>query len=87
MADSSQPVYFSLIYSGGGVGGFDSSGIIPAVDVALEEIERNNVLPGYNLTYDRPVDSQVLDNICFLTIALIILYLFFHIAIYTPFFI
>ena len=53
------PVYFSFIYSGGGAGGFDSSGVIPAVDIALEEIERNNLLPGYNLTYDQAVDSQV----------------------------
>ena len=56
---SSKPVYFSFIYSGGGPGGFNSSGVIPAVDIALEEIQRNNLLPGYNLTYDEPVDSKV----------------------------
>ena len=58
-SSSKQPVYFSFIYSGGGAGGFDSSGVIPAVDIALEEIERNNLLPGYNLTYDQPIDSEV----------------------------
>ena len=60
---SAAPVYFSLIYSGGGAGGFNSSSVIPAIDIALEEIARNDVLPGYNLTYYSAVDSQVRYNI------------------------
>jgi hypothetical protein len=40
--------------------GFNSSGAIPAADMALEDINSNaNMLPGYNLVYDRVRDSQV----------------------------
>ena len=40
--------------------GFNSSGVIPAADIALEDINSDpDVLPGYNLTYDRVRDSQV----------------------------
>ena len=40
--------------------GFNSSGLIPAADMALEDINRNpRVLPGYNLTYDTLKDSEV----------------------------
>ena len=40
--------------------GFNSSGAIPAADVALEDINRNNsMLPGYRLVYDKPRNSQV----------------------------
>ena len=44
--------------------GFDSSGAIPAADVALDDINGNNsMLPGYKLVYDEPRNSQVLDFI------------------------
>ena len=43
--------------------GFDSSGAIPAIDMALEDINGNdNILPGYNLVYDKVRDSEV--SIC-----------------------
>ena len=43
-----------------GQSGFNSSGVIPAADIALEDINKDpDVLPGYNLTYDRVRDSQV----------------------------
>ena len=40
--------------------GFNSSGGLPAAEMALEDINMDpNVLPGYNLVYDRVRDSQV----------------------------
>ena len=40
--------------------GFNSSGALPAVDMALEDINRNpNILSGYNLMYDKVRDSMV----------------------------
>ena len=43
-----------------GQSGFNSSGVIPAAEMALEDINNDpNVLPGYKPTYDRVRDSQV----------------------------
>ena len=43
-----------------GESGFNSSGVIPAAEIALEDINNDfNVLPGYKLTYDRVRNSQV----------------------------
>ena len=40
--------------------GFNSSGAIPAADVALDDINGNtSMLPGYRLVYDKPRNSQV----------------------------
>ena len=40
--------------------GFNSSGAVPAADIALEHINRSpDILPGYNLVYDQVRDSQV----------------------------
>ena len=40
--------------------GFNSSGLMPAADMALEDINNNpQVLPGYRLMYDTLRDSQV----------------------------
>ena len=40
--------------------GFNSSGFIPAADMAIQDINRNShVLPGYSLNYDVLRDSQV----------------------------
>ena len=40
--------------------GLNSSGVIPAADIALEAINADpNILPGYNLVYDRIRDSEV----------------------------
>ena len=56
--DNIKQVYFSLIYSGGEYG-YKSVGGIPAIDIALEAIEDQQLLPGYNLTYDTPRNSKV----------------------------
>ena len=48
-----------------GQSGFNSSGVIPAAEIALEDINNAGILPGYKLTYDRVRDSQVsliIDN-------------------------
>lgn len=40
--------------------GFNSSGAVPAADVALDDINRNSsVLPGYRLGYDKTRNSKV----------------------------
>lgn len=56
--NETQPVYFSLIVFGG-ENGFNSSVAIPAIDEALEEIENQDLLPGYKLTYIRAQNSKV----------------------------
>ena len=53
-----KPVYFSLIYSGG-ENGFNSTGGIPALDIALEVVRNQQLLEGYDLTYDTPRNSKV----------------------------
>lgn len=58
-AVSDRNLTFMLITSFGEFG-FDSSGAIPAADLALEDIYRNSsMLPGYRLVYDKPRNSQV----------------------------
>ena len=59
-ADSSSnvPVYFSLVVSYGEYG-FNSSGAIPAVNIALDYVNRTQILPGYELTYETVRDSKV----------------------------
>ena len=50
---------FMLITSFGQFG-FNSSGVVPAAEMALEDINNNpDLLPGYNLVYDSIRDSQV----------------------------
>ena len=40
--------------------GYDSSGAIPAADLALNDVNENSsMLPGYRLVYDKPRNSQV----------------------------
>ena len=40
--------------------GFNSSGALPAADIALEDVNNNyDVLPGYSLRYEVARDSQV----------------------------
>ena len=57
--DASHNLTFMFIASYGQFG-FNSSGALPAADMALEDINnRPDVLPGYNLVYDRIRDSQV----------------------------
>lgn len=41
--------------------GFNSSGAVPGVDVALEGIKnRSDILPGYSLVYNEVRDSKVI---------------------------
>ena len=43
-----------------GQSGFDASGVVPAADIALEDINnRSDVLQGYHLMYDKVKDSKV----------------------------
>ena len=43
-----------------GQSGFDASGVVPAADIALEDINSHpDVLQGYHLMYDKVKDSQV----------------------------
>ena len=43
-----------------GQSGFHSSGVVPAADIALEDINNHpNVLRGYRLVYNKVRDSQV----------------------------
>ena len=54
-----QNLSFMLMTSFGEFG-LNSSGIVPAVNIALEDINGSpTLLPGYNLTYDEIRDSQV----------------------------
>ena len=53
-----KPVYFSLVVSYGEYG-YNSSGGIPAINIALEQIRARNILPGYNLTYEEERNSKV----------------------------
>ena len=51
---------FMLIISYGEFG-FNSSGGLPAAEMALEDINSNpDMLPGYNLVYDRIRNSSVM---------------------------
>ena len=59
VAQSNQNLSFMFITSFGRFG-LNSSGAIPAADIALEAINANpNVLPGYNLVYHHYRDSEV----------------------------
>ena len=43
-----------------GQSGLNTSGVVPAADIALEDINSHqNVLSGYTLMYDQVRDSQV----------------------------
>lgn len=58
LAGPSNNVYFSLIVSNGEFG-YNSTGAIPAVDIALEYVKSNQILPDYNLMYERVGNSKV----------------------------
>ena len=61
-----KPVYFSFIVSRGEKG-YNSSAVIPAIDLALETVQRRQLLPGYNLTYDKIKNSQVITSVIIAT--------------------
>ena len=55
------PLYFSFITSK--TGGFISSGAIPIIDKALEQINnRSDILQNYTLQYTTILDSEVSDD-------------------------
>ena len=57
--ETARNLSFMLITSFGEFG-FNSSGAVPGVDTALNRIrERQDMLPGYNLVYDKVRDSKV----------------------------
>ena len=56
---SNRNVTFMFVTSFGQFGP-NTSGVVPAADIALEDINANpDILPGYNLVYDVVRDSQV----------------------------
>ena len=64
VVQSNQNLTFMFITSFGRFG-LNSSGVIPAADIALEAINNDsNILPGYNLVYDRVRDSEVSHDAC-----------------------
>ena len=64
VVQSNQNLTFMFITSFGRFG-LNSSGAMPAADIALEAINDNpNILPGYNLVYDRVRDSEVSESTC-----------------------
>ena len=63
---ASQPhnLTFMMIASYGQYG-FNSSGSLPAIDMALEDINSDpDILLGYNLMYDKVRDSMVSSHSC-----------------------
>ena len=59
VASAEKNLTFMLITSFGEFG-FNSSGAVPAADLALDDInKKNDLLPGYRLVYDKPRNSQV----------------------------
>ena len=59
---------FMLVTSSGGFG-YNSSGTLPAAEIALRNINSHpDLLPGYNLVYDEVRDSKVSrDRVCYKT--------------------
>ena len=57
--DTIKPVYFSLILFKGEYG-FSSWDAIPAIDIALEQIKKEKLLPDYDLTYENQSNSKVI---------------------------
>ena len=56
------PLYFSLILSFGEYG-FNSSGTIPAMEIALKRVDEMQILPGYRLENSPVRDSEVSNEI------------------------
>ncbi len=55
----SQELRYAL-FTSGTTGGFDSSGVVPAIELAEELINADSsILPGYNLTHTPVVDTFV----------------------------
>ena len=63
--DTVKSVYFSLILSKGEYG-FRTWDATPAIDLALETIKNQQLLPGYHLTYEDRSNSKVKEMFCVL---------------------
>ena len=62
--ESNRNLTFMFVTSFGQFG-LNTSSVVPAADLALEDINANpDILPGYNLVYDRVRDSQVCSDEC-----------------------
>ena len=63
---SIQNLTFMFVTSFGRQSGFNASAVVPAADIALEDINSHpDVLQGYHLMYDEVRDSQVsVNNTC-----------------------
>ena len=58
MSEGESNLTFMFVTSFGQFG-LNTSGVVPAADLALEDINANpDILPGYNLVYDRVRDSK-----------------------------
>ena len=61
LAQQQNAISYAFIYSGGGAGGFNSSGSLPAIELAEDMIRANDtILAGYNFTHTAALDSEVL---------------------------
>ncbi len=60
LGTGSKVLNFMLISSGGGE--YDSSGVQPAVDLAVELVNENNVIPGYQLNISSHGNPNVSNN-------------------------
>lgn len=50
------------LFTSGPMGGYDSSGAVPAIEIAEEMVNSNSaILPGYNLTHTPVADALVSD--------------------------
>ena len=59
------PLHFLYIYADSP--SYNSTGAIPAMDIALENINGDSsLLPGYTLNYTQPLDSKVSRKYCLL---------------------
>ena len=59
-ANEGQSLYFSLMVSGGA--GLNTSGVVPAVERTLQEINSDaTIIPGYRLHHTRVADTKVIQ--------------------------
>ena len=66
-ATDNKNLTFMLVTSWGGFG-YNSSGTLPAAEIALSNINSPDLLPGYDLVHDEVRDSKV-SRSCSLAIA------------------
>ena len=61
-SDSNKTDLTFMLVTSFGAYGFNSSGTLPAAEIALRAINsREDILPGYNLVYDTIRDSKVCE--------------------------